>query len=326
MTPLRAGVIGVGHLGQHHARLYASLPGVQLVGVVDQSVERAQTIADQHRVRVFRTVDELLPHVDVVSVAVPTSGHYVVVKSCLQAGKHVLVEKPIAVTPADAHELVQLATQRNCCLQVGHSERFNPVMALMRPHIGQPVFIECHRLSSFSERGTDVDVVLDLMIHDIDLVLSLNPGPVEEVRAAGVAVLSSSIDIANARIQFQSGCVANLTSSRVSTNKMRRLRLFQRENYLSIDFQTRQGMICRRNAKAEGQSTVEVEQLQGGDEEPLKLQLASFLHAAGTGTRPVVSGEDGAAAVVVAHQVLQAIEAFAARHEEGDSRGMGHKG
>ena len=326
MTPLRAGVIGVGHLGQHHARLYASLPGVQLVGVVDQSVERAQTIADQHRVRVFRTVDELLPHVDVVSVAVPTSGHYVVVKSCLQAGKHVLVEKPIAVTPADAHELVQLATQRNCCLQVGHSERFNPVMALMRPHIGRPVFIECHRLSSFSERGTDVDVVLDLMIHDIDLVLSLNPGPVEEVRAAGVAVLSSSIDIANARIQFQSGCVANLTSSRVSTNKMRRLRLFQRENYLSIDFQTRQGMICRRNAKAEGQSTVEVEQLQGGDEEPLKLQLASFLHAAGTGTRPVVSGEDGAAAVVVAHQVLQAIEAFAARHEEGDSRGMGHKG
>ena len=199
-------------------------------------------------------------------------------------------------------------------------------MALMRPHIGRPVFIECHRLSSFSERGTDVDVVLDLMIHDIDLVLSLNPGPVEEVRAAGVAVLSSSIDIANARIQFQSGCVANLTSSRVSTNKMRRLRLFQRENYLSIDFQTRQGMICRRNAKAEGQSTVEVEQLQGGDEEPLKLQLASFLHAAGTGTRPVVSGEDGAAAVVVAHQVLQAIEAFAARHEEGDSRGMGHKG
>ena len=326
MTPLRAGVIGVGHLGQHHARLYASLPGVQLVGVVDQSVERAQTIADQHRVRVFRTVDELLPYVDVVSVAVPTSGHYVVVKSCLQAGKHVLVEKPIAVTPADAHELVQLATQRNCCLQVGHSERFNPVMALMRPHIGRPVFIECHRLSSFSERGTDVDVVLDLMIHDIDLVLSLNPGPVEEVRAAGVAVLSSSIDIANARIQFRSGCVANLTSSRVSTNKMRRLRLFQRENYLSIDFQTRQGMICRRNAKAEGQSTVEVEQLQGGDEEPLKLQLASFLHAAGTGTRPVVSGEDGAAAVVVAHQVLQAIEAFAARHEEGDSRGMGHKG
>ena len=326
MTPLRAGVIGVGHLGQHHARLYASLPGVQLVGVADQSVERAQTIAVRHGVRVFRTVDELLPHVDVVSVAVPTSGHYAVAKSCLQAGKHVLVEKPIAVTSAEAHELVQLATQRSCCLQVGHSERFNPVMALMRPHIRRPVFIECHRLSSFSERGTDVDVVLDLMIHDLDLVLSLNPGPVEEVRAAGVAVLSSSIDIANARIQFRSGCVANLTSSRVSTNKMRRLRLFQRDNYLSIDFQTRHGVICRRTAKAGERSTVEVEQFQGGDEEPLKLQHESFLHAAKTGTRPVVSGEDGAAAVDVAHQVLQAIEAFAARHEEGDSRGRGIEG
>ena len=317
MTPFRAGVIGVGHLGQHHARLYASLPGAQLVGVTDQSVERAQTVADRHGARVFRTADELLPHVDVVSVATPTSGHYAVTKACLQAGKHVLVEKPIAVTPAEAHELVQLARQRGCCLQVGHSERFNPVMLLMRPHIGRPLFIECHRLSSYSERGTDVDVVLDLMIHDLDLILSLNPGPIEEVRAAGVAVLSSSLDIANARIQFQSGCVANLTSSRVSTNKMRRLRLFQRDNYLSIDFQTRQGMIGRRAAKAGGQPTIEVEQFQGGDEEPLKLQLASFLHAAGTGTRPMVSGEDGAAAVDVAHQVLQAIEAFAARHEKG---------
>ena len=316
MTPLRAGVIGVGHLGQHHARLYASLPGSQLIGVVDQSIERAQMVADRHGARVFRTVDELLSQVDVLSVAVPTSGHYTVAQACLNAGKHVLVEKPIAVTLEEAQELVQLAKQRGCCLQVGHSERFNPVMALMRPFIGQPVFIECHRLSSFSERGTDVDVVLDLMIHDLDLVLSLNPGPLEEVRAAGVAVLSPSIDIANARIQFQSGCVANLTSSRVSTNTMRRLRLFQRDNYLSIDLQTRQGMICRRNVQAGERPTVEVEQLQGGDEEPLKLQLESFLHAVGAGARPVVSGEDGAAAVDVAHQVLQAIAAFASRHGE----------
>jgi predicted dehydrogenase len=323
VTPIRAGVIGVGHLGQHHARIYASLPGAQLIGVVDQSIERAQVVAERHGARVFRTADELLPHVDVVSIAVPTSGHYAVAQACLNGGKHVLVEKPIATTLGEAQELVQLAKQRGCCLQVGHSERFNPIMSLMRPFIGQPVFIECHRLSSFSERGTDVDVVLDLMIHDLDLVLSLNPGLVEEVRAAGVAVLSSSIDIANARIQFQSGCVANLTSSRVSTNKMRRLRLFQRENYLSIDFQTRQGMICRRSVKAGEQPTVEVEQLQGGDEEPLKLQLESFLHAVGTGTRPVVSGEDGAAAVGIAHQVLRAIAAFASRHAEGSGVGKG---
>ncbi len=321
MTPLRAGVIGVGHLGQHHARLYASLPGAQLVGVVDQSGERAQAVADRHGVRVVRTADELFPQVEVVSVATPTSGHYAITKACLQAGKHVLVEKPIAVTPSEAHELVQLAKERGCCLQVGHSERFNPVMALMRPHIGRPLFIECHRLSSFSERGTDVDVVLDLMIHDLDLVLSFNPGPIEEVRAAGVTVLSTSIDIANARIQFQSGCVANLTSSRVSMNKMRRLRLFQQDNYVSMDFQTRQGIIGRRKAKAGEKPTVEVEEFQGGEEEPLKLQLEAFLHAVGTGARPMVAGEDGAAAVDVAHQVLQTIEAFAARHKEGGNRG-----
>jgi len=159
-----------------------------------------------------------------------------------------------------------------------------------------------------------VDVVMDLMIHDLDLVLSFNPGPIEEVRAAGVTVLSTSIDIANARIQFESGCVANLTSSRVSMNKMRRLRLFQQNNYVSMDFQTRQGIIGRRKVKAGEKPTIEVEQFQGGEEEPLKLQLEAFLHAVGTGARPMVAGEDGAAAVEVAHQVLQTIEAFAARH------------
>jgi predicted dehydrogenase len=301
-------------LGQHHARLYASLPGSQLIGVVDLSPERGQMIADRHGVRLFRNVEELLPQVDVVSIAVPTSVHYEVSRRCLQAGKHVLVEKPLAVMPGEARELVEIAKARDCRLQVGHSERFNPVMRVMRPYIGRPVFIECHRLSSFSERGTDVDVVLDLMIHDLDLVLSLDPGPVEEIRAAGVAVLSASIDIANARIQFQSGCVANFTASRVSTNKMRRLRLFQPDQYLSLDFQTRQGMICRRQTKAGHRPTVVIEQFQGEDEEPLKLQIESFLEAVRSGKKPVISGEDGAAAVEVAHDVLRAIAAFASRH------------
>jgi len=316
VTALKTGVIGVGHLGQHHARLYAVLPGSQLVAVADQLMERAQLIADRHGVRAFHSVDELLPLVDAVSIAVPTSAHYAVAKACLLAGKHVLVEKPIAVTTTEAHELVQLAKLRGSCLQVGHSERFNPIMQVMRPHIGRPVFIESHRLSSFSERGTDVDVILDLMIHDLDMVLSFNPGPVEDIQAAGVPVLSPTIDIANARIQFRSGCVANLTVSRVSANKMRRLRLFQRDNYISIDFQTRQGVICRRDTKAGQRPSVEVEQLQGGDEEPLRLQLESFLHAASTGTRPVVSGEDGAAALDAAQQVVQAIAAFIARQEQ----------
>lgn len=316
MTPLRAGVIGVGHLGQHHTRLYASLPGSRLIGVFDQSPERARIIAERHHVAAFGSIDELLPEVDVVSVAVPTSVHYPVAKACLQAGKHVLVEKPIAVTSDEAHELVQLAGQRRCRLQVGHSERFNPIMQVMRPHIGRPVFVECHRLSSFSDRGTDVDVILDLMIHDIDMVLSFNPGSVEDVQAAGVPVLSSTIDIANARIQFASGCVANLTASRVSTNKMRRLRLFQRDNYLSIDFQTRQGMICRREAGTGVRPSIVIEQLRGGEEEPLKLQIESFLAAVSAGHRPVVDGEDGAAALDLAHRVLEAIERFVRRNQD----------
>lgn len=316
MTPLRAGVIGVGHLGQHHTRLYASLPGSRLIGVFDQSPERARIIAERHHVAAFGSIDELLPEVDVVSVAVPTSVHYPVAKACLQAGKHVLVEKPIAVTSDEAHELVQLAGQRRCRLQVGHSERFNPIMQVMRSHIGRPVFVECHRLSSFSDRGTDVDVILDLMIHDIDMVLSFNPGSVEDVQAAGVPVLSSTIDIANARIQFASGCVANLTASRVSTNKMRRLRLFQRDNYLSIDFHTRQGMICRREAGTGVRPSIVIEQLRGGEEEPLKLQIESFLAAVSAGHRPVVSGEDGAAALDLAHRVLEAIERFVRRNQD----------
>lgn len=313
MTKLRAGVIGVGHLGQHHARLYAALPDAMLVGVTDQSAERARMIAERHGARVFDSLADLLRQVDAVSVAVPTSGHYAVAKACLEAKKHVLVEKPIAVDPAHARELVALAQANGCRLQVGHSERFNPIMQRMRPLIQRPAFIEGHRLSSFSERGTDVDVVLDLMIHDLDLVLSFNPGPVEEVRAAGVPVLSSAIDIANARIQFRSGCVANLTASRVSLNKMRRLRLFQRDSYVSIDFQSRQGIIGRRSTQPGRRPSVEIEEFKGTDEEPLKLQLESFLRAIRTGDRPVVSGEDGTAALEAAHEVLKAISSFVDR-------------
>ena len=310
MTKLRAGVVGVGHLGQHHARLYAVLPESALVGVTDQNQERADLIAGRQKVQSFASLQDLLKHVDVVSVAVPTSGHYAIVKTCLEAKKHVLVEKPITVHPEEAHELVTLAQANNCRLQVGHSERFNPIMRTMRPLIQRPAFIEAHRLSSFSERGTDVDVVLDLMIHDLDLVLSFSPGPVEEVRAAGVPVLSSTIDITNARIQFRSGCVANLTASRVSLTKMRRLRLFQRDSYVSIDFQARQGMVGRRSAGEDQRPSIELEQFKGTDEEPLKLQLESFLQAVLTGTRPVVSGEDGAAALDLGHQVLKAIDSF----------------
>jgi len=319
MKPLRAGVIGVGHLGQHHARHYATLPGATLVGVCDAEPSRAKLIADRHGVQAWTQLPELLKQVEIVSVAAPTSAHFAATKACLDAGKHVLVEKPIAVTSAEARELVELAARRGCLLQVGHSERFNPIMQRMRPHIERPAFIECHRLSAFGERGTDVDVVLDLMIHDLDLVLSFDPGPVEEVRAAGVPVLSPNIDIANARIAFASGCVANLTASRVSTNKMRRLRVFQRDRYVAIDFQTRQAMVSRRVQGSGAKPTIEVESFHAGDEEPLRLE---FIQAVATGSRPAVSGEDGEAALNLATRVLEAIGQFAQRHSADDPPAM----
>ncbi len=314
--PVRMGVIGVGYLGQHHARLYAELPGAVLAGVTDINPERARAIGDRYRTRVFPDLESLLKQVDAVSIAAPTAAHHPIAKRCLAAGVHVLVEKPIAVTVAEAHDLVEAARQARRTLQVGHIEQFNPAIRAVRSYVKTPGFIECHRLSPFIERGTDVDVVLDLMIHDLDMVLSFEPGPVEEVHAAGVAVLSPNIDIANARISFRSGCVANLTASRVSTTRMRRLRLFQRDLYLSVDYQTRQGVLCRRRTGTAGRAEIETEPIRGGDDEPLKLQLEAFVRAVATGERPLVSGEQGAAALDLAHRVLRAIDEFLRRHGE----------
>lgn len=304
MDTLRAGVIGVGHLGQHHARLYASSPDTRLVGVLDDDHTRASSIAQQHGAQAFHLLPEFLEQVEVVSVAVPTSGHYAVAKACLEAGKHVLVEKPIAVLPSEAQELVGLARRHGCTLQVGHSERFNPIMPLMRPHLLKPMLFECHRLGTYSERGTDVDVILDLMIHDLDLLLSCNPGPVEEVSAVGAVLLSSTHDVANARIRFKEGCVASLTASRISPKGMRQWRVFQPEGCVSIDFQSRHGVISRRSVVPGRKPTMAIEEVQAGDAEPLKLQLESFLRAIRDRSRPVVSGEDGAAALELAHRVL----------------------
>ncbi|HSE59889.1 MAG TPA: Gfo/Idh/MocA family oxidoreductase [Nitrospiraceae bacterium] len=326
MPKIRTGVIGVGHLGQHHARLYAALPESELIGVFDADPERARLMAERHGGLAFSRLDELIDSVQAVSVAVPTTAHYEVTKRCLDRGRHVLVEKPIAARLAEAQELVRLAAERGCILQVGHSERFNPVMLAARPHIDAPSFIECHRLSSFGERGTDVDVILDLMIHDLDMVLSFNPGPVEEVRAAGVPVLSSHVDIANARIQFGGGCVANLTSSRVSMNRMRRLRVFQRDRYVSVDYQTRHAVVYRRRTDQGAKPQLDMEQLVGSDEEPLKLQLQSFLASVMTGAPAVVSGEAGAAALALAYQVREAIDSFLRRQQQASPSGSASPG
>ena len=309
MVKLRAGVIGVGHLGQHHARLYASLPDSRLVGVADQDVARAAVIAQKHGAQVFRDQVDLLKQVDVVSVAVPTSGHYAVAKACLEAGKHVLVEKPLAVLPGEAQELVGLAKHHGCTLQVGHSERFNPIVPMLWPYLHHPVLIEAHRLGVYSPRGTDVDVVLDLMIHDLDLVLACDLGAVVDVQAVGLSVLSATHDVANARIQFESGCVATLTASRMSPKGMRQWRLFQSDGSVTIDFQARQGIVGRGDNGTHPKGMAAPEEIQASDDEPLKLQLESFLHAIRSASRPVVSGEDGAAAVELAHHVLSVMKA-----------------
>lgn len=313
MRPLRVGVIGVGHLGQHHARLYAALPQATLVGVVDTRPAQAQSVAERYGAAVFADVQALLKEVAAVSVAVPTSDHYAVTKTCLAAGVHVLVEKPIAVEPQDAQDLVRLARQAARVLQVGHVERFNPALAALRSLVSRPAYIECHRLSRFGVRGTDVNVVLDLMIHDLDILLSFQPGPVEEIRAVGAPALTPWYDIAQARIQFAGGCVANLTASRVSEAPARTIRLFQRDAVITMDYHTRQGTISRAHKPTEGASGIETEPLTGGDGEPLKLELESFIRSVVTGAPPVVSGEDGTAALELAHRILGAIGEFLRR-------------
>jgi len=307
MKSLRTGVIGVGHLGQHHARLYAGLPGSTLVGIVDADARRAKEIAERVGAAVYDDVGVLLRQVDAVSIAAPTSAHHAVARQCLDAGVHVLVEKPITTTPAEATELITLARARKAVLQVGHIERFNPVMLKARPSIHRPLLVECRRVSPFTGRSTDVDVVLDLMIHDLDMVMSFQPGAVTELRAVGYPVVSDRVDVAHAWITFAGGCVAVLTASRVATARARELTVVQRDACVSLDYQSRLATIRRVSPGTRTSGDQATEQIQGGDEEPLKLELESFLHAVRTGTRPVVSGEDGEAALSLAYRVLEEI-------------------
>ena len=308
MNQLKVGVIGVGHLGKHHARIYSDLPEATLVAVSDIDESRGTSIADQYQIKFCSQLTDLLSLVDAVSVAVPTSDHYPVVQACLEAGVHVLVEKPITSTVQDGQKLISSAHLHNCILQVGHVERFNPIIDLIRPFVRNPGFLECHRLSPFQPRGTDVDVVLDLMIHDLDLVLSFGLGPIKSIEASGVAVLTNQIDIANARIVFESGGVATFTASRVSTGRLRKCRVFQRNAYLSIDYQARQAIMYRRIPGRDGNAEIETKQLSGTEEEPLRRELFSFLTAVNKKTHSGVSGEDGVASLELAHQVLQKIQ------------------
>jgi predicted dehydrogenase len=313
MDKIRAGVAGVGHLGFHHARNLALLPNVELAGVADINEERARQVAADLKTRAFLDYRELAEQVDAVSVAVPTSKHFEVTEYFLRKKKHVLLEKPIATTVTEADTLIELSRQNNVTLQVGHLERFNAAVQTLRERIRKPMFIESHRLAPFTPRGCDVNVVLDLMIHDLDIILNLLNSPVERIiDAVGVPLVSNEEDIANARLLFRNGCVANVTASRISAEPMRKIRIFQPYTYFSLDYaaqsikcyQLRKGPIDWENPQA-----IIVESVPVDKEEPLRREIEAFVDSVRTGRAPAVSGRDAREALQVASDIVQVIRA-----------------
>lgn len=308
MSRLRAGVIGVGYLGRFHAQKYAALENVDLVGIADVSRERAEEVAAEVGTTAFTDYRELLAQVDLVSIVVPTQHHFPVAKECLEAGCHILLEKPVTQTVAEADELIRMAAERHLIFQVGHLERFNPAILALRGVLKNPLFIESHRLAPFKPRGTDVNVVLDLMIHDIDIILNMVPSTVKVVNSVGVPVLSNEVDIANARLQFENGCVANVTASRASREAMRKIRIFQSDAYISIDYQERKIAIFRKGGEGlpiPGLPNVTMEEKSFEQGDALLEEIRAFIDAVGTGTAPPVTGEDGKRALELALQINQ---------------------
>jgi predicted dehydrogenase len=318
---VKVGVIGVGHLGRHHARIYSSIDSCRLVGVTDTDAKRAAAVAEEFGTRAYRDAAELIGAIDAVSIAVPTSAHHEVARRCIDAGVNVLIEKPIASTVEEAADLVERSRLAGLSLGVGHVERFNPALRAALEVLSAPLFVEAHRLGVFVPRGTDVAVVLDLMIHDIDLILATVDSSVARIDAVGVPVLSPSIDIANARLTFEDGCVANVTASRVSREKVRKIRFFQRDAYVSVDCLKPLAQVFRRKdvseetlrriatGEVEGglSDVVDYRELPLDSTEPLRLELTSFLDAVGAGSTPVVSGEDGLKALEVALEIMRQI-------------------
>ena len=308
---IRCGVVGVGSLGQHHARIYASLPGAELVGLYDTSVARASEISEKFGCRRFGSIGELAAVCDAVSVVVPTDLHEKVALPLLAAGCHLLIEKPICASLEEAERVLLAAKARNCLVQVGHVEHFNPVMAFLEKEASRPQYLTAERLAPYQVRGTEVGVVLDLMIHDIGIVLALVKSPIARIDSVGISVLSKTEDIANARIQFENGCVANLTASRISPEKMRKIRVFQREGYVSLDYQNQTGEIYRLTGGRIVREEVEIDK-----DEPLKRELAAFVECARQGKQPKVSGYEGAAALELAVEITRRIDAHAATIEQ----------
>jgi predicted dehydrogenase len=302
MSALRLAVVGVGHLGRHHARILAAMPGVELAAVVDSNRPRADEIAKTLGTRALYDARELTGLVDAVTIAVPTAQHLAIARPFLEAGIPVLVEKPMARTLAEADEMIAAAAGRPL-LGVGHTERFNPAVAAARPLLVDPRFIEVHRLGAFPDRSLDIDVVFDLMIHDLDVVLSLVPSEVESIEAVGVPVLTPRVDIANVRLRFVNGCIANLTASRISRDRVRKIRFFQPAAYLSIDYAARKVEMWRL-VKGDGpMPSIDGGEVPVDDREPLAVELEDFVAAAAQRRPPLVTGEQGRRALELASQI-----------------------
>ncbi|HEU5359866.1 MAG TPA: Gfo/Idh/MocA family oxidoreductase [Candidatus Deferrimicrobiaceae bacterium] len=303
----RVGVIGVGYLGRLHVQKLASFDDVALVGVFDADAERGKAVADEFGTSFWPTSQGLLREIEAVSIAVPTTAHYRVAMEAMRAGVHVLLEKPIAATVREGRALVREAAARRLVFQIGHLERFNAAVLSAASLLKEPRFIECHRLGPFGVRGTDVDVVLDLMIHDLDLILSFVRSPVSRIHAVGVPVISPNVDIANARLTFANGSVANVTASRVSARKQRKIRIFQEDTYVSMDFVEQNIQIFRRIVPERPDASPEIsgELLETEKGDALRYEIRSFIDCVRTGAPPRVSGRDGLAALELAFRILR---------------------
>ena len=307
---LRVAVIGVGHLGQHHARLLASMDGVELVGVVDTKPGRAQEVATKFGSHPFIEAGDIVGRVDAVTIAVPTVSHVDIALRFIERGIGVLVEKPIAASVADADRLIEAAERCRVTLAAGHTERFNPAVTAVLPLVTDPRFVEIHRLGTFPERSLDIDVIFDLMIHDLDLLLAAVGSEVIGVEAIGVNVLTPRTDIANARLRFASGCVANVTASRISRDRVRKVRFFQHDSYVSVDYATQEVEVYRLapQSAAADRPVIQGGKLEIANEEPLKRELADFIDAVRTRREPGVSGRAGREALALATRVAEAME------------------
>lgn len=319
---MKVGVLGVGHLGQHHARNYMEMDSTKLIGIFDTDEVRAKEIAKRIDCKVFNSAQELISQTDAINIATPTTTHYQYAKQCLKSGKHVLIEKPICSELSQAKELVEMAEKRNLKIQVGHIERFNPAVLSLSNVLLNPLFIEANRIAPFTPRGSDVPVVLDLMIHDIDIILSLVKSKVKSINAVGVPIVTDDVDIANAKVEFENGALANITASRISLKQERKIRFFQKDKYISLDYQKKIVNIVKKNPKINdimaeimsGDRTANIfemfdtERPEIIEKEPLRAELESFVNAIKNDTRPIVNGNDGYEALRVAFDIMKDID------------------